>query len=184
MDYFNEVLTNFLGLERCSCVAVYAFSASVMVVRKVKKQTKTVWPIHTSSIAVHFRDLVWLYLHQKQTVPEFAWFIPKTALFRLVYGSQVRTCLQENNVHIIQTNWTRTSIKPGSAPIVLVWKHQHPSHPLSISCIFNGLKNITFGSYCHELMWASKFLLSFELAHQPKDQSLKERKKHRIHILA
>ncbi len=95
MDYFNEVLTTFLGLERCSCVAVYAFSASVMVVRKVKKKQKTVWPIHTSSIAVHFRDLVWLHLHQKQTVPEFAWIIPKTTLFRLVYGSQVRTCLQK-----------------------------------------------------------------------------------------
>ncbi len=28
MGYFNDVLTNFLGLERVSCIAVYAGSAS------------------------------------------------------------------------------------------------------------------------------------------------------------
>ncbi len=28
MDYFNDVLTNFLGLEHVSCVAVYAGSES------------------------------------------------------------------------------------------------------------------------------------------------------------
>ncbi len=73
----------------------------------------------------------------------------------------------ENNVHIVQTNWTLTSIKPGSAQIGLVSKHQHP---LILS---SRLKTITFWElYCHELMWASKFLLS--LALQPKDQSFSD----------
>ncbi len=31
MDYFNDVLTTFLGLERVSCVAVYAGSESSQI---------------------------------------------------------------------------------------------------------------------------------------------------------
>ncbi len=34
MDYFNDVLTTFLGLERVSCVAVYAGSESSRVSSK------------------------------------------------------------------------------------------------------------------------------------------------------
>ncbi len=31
MDYFNDVITNFLGLERVSCVAVYGGSESSQI---------------------------------------------------------------------------------------------------------------------------------------------------------
>ncbi len=34
MDYFNNVLTTFLGLERVSCVAVYAGSESSWISSK------------------------------------------------------------------------------------------------------------------------------------------------------
>ncbi len=35
MDYFNDVITNFLGLERASCVAVYAGSESSQIELKI-----------------------------------------------------------------------------------------------------------------------------------------------------
>ncbi len=35
MDYFNDVLTTFLGLERGSCVAVYAGSESSQISLKI-----------------------------------------------------------------------------------------------------------------------------------------------------
>ncbi len=34
MDYYNDVLTTFLGLERVSCVAVYAGSESSLISHK------------------------------------------------------------------------------------------------------------------------------------------------------
>lgn len=72
MDYFNEVLTIFLGLERGSYVAVYAFNTSVIVVRKVKKQIHSLTNSYsTSSIAVNFHVLVRLHFYQKLTVPKF-----------------------------------------------------------------------------------------------------------------
>ncbi len=35
MDYFNAVLTTFLGLERVSCVAVYAESEKSLILLKI-----------------------------------------------------------------------------------------------------------------------------------------------------
>ncbi len=35
MDYFNDVLTTFLGLERVSCIAVYAGSESSDFIKNI-----------------------------------------------------------------------------------------------------------------------------------------------------
>ncbi len=35
MDYFNDVFTTFLGLERFSCIAVYAGSESSLISSKI-----------------------------------------------------------------------------------------------------------------------------------------------------
>ncbi len=89
------------------------------------KHTHTFFKSNNMSlIAVHFRDLVRLRSHQQRIVPEFTWTIPQTTLFK-------RTRVQfvgahpssEDSVHIIQTNRTLTSIEPGWAPKVLLWKH-------------------------------------------------------------
>ncbi len=79
---------------------------------------------NTALIAVHFRDLVWLRSHQQRTILEFTWTVPQTTLFKRTRvrfaGAHPRS---EDSVHIIQTNRTLTSIEPGFAPKVLVWKH-------------------------------------------------------------
>ncbi len=79
---------------------------------------------NTALIAVHFRDLVRLRSHQQRTILEFTWTVPQTTLFKRTRvrfaGSHPRS---EDSVHIIQTNRTLTSIEPGCAPKVLVWKH-------------------------------------------------------------
>ncbi len=75
-------------------------------------------------IAVHFRNLVRLHSHQQQTVLEFTWTVPQNTLFKRTRvrftGANPRS---DDSVHIIQTNRTLTSIEPGCAPKVLVWKH-------------------------------------------------------------
>ncbi len=79
---------------------------------------------NTALIAVHYCDLVRLRSHQQRTVPEFTWTIPQTTFFKQTRvrfaGAHPRS---EDSVHIIQMNRTLTSIEPGCAPKVLVWKH-------------------------------------------------------------
>ncbi len=94
-------------------------------------QKQTFLSNNTALIAVHFHDLVRLRSHQQQTVPEFTWTVPQTTLFKWTrvwfVGAHPRS---EDIVHIIQTNWTLTSIRPGCAPKVLVWKHPKCSSTL------------------------------------------------------
>ncbi len=95
---------------------------------------------NTPLIVVHFRDLVRLRSHQQRTVPDFTWTEPQTTLFKRTLvrftGAHPRS---DDSVHIIQMNRTLTSIEPGCAPKVLVWKH--PYSPSSRSkpvwmCLF------------------------------------------------
>ncbi len=79
-----------------------------------------------SLIAVHFHDRYDCVHHQQRTVPEFTRIVPQTTLFKQTRVRFVGAHLtSEDSVHIIQTNQTLTSIEPGCAPKVLVWKHHH-----------------------------------------------------------
>ncbi len=89
-----------------------------------KHTCKCILSNNMASIEVHFRDLVQLGSHQQLTLPDFTWTIPQTTLFKQTRtrfaGAQPRS---KDSVHIIQTNRNLTSIEPGCAPNVLVWKH-------------------------------------------------------------
>ncbi len=90
-----------------------------------KHTCKCILSNNMALIVVHFHDLVQLGSHQQLTLPEFTWTVPQTTLFK-----QTRTRFAgahprlKDSVHIIQTNRNLTSIEPGCAPNVLVWKHQ------------------------------------------------------------
>ncbi len=93
-------------------IQLSAFSASVMLVRKVSEtHTNTHFlSNNTALIAVHFRDLVRLHSHQQRTVLEFTWTVPQTTLFKRTRvrfaGAHPRS---EDSVHIIQTNRTQSN---------------------------------------------------------------------------
>ncbi len=105
-------------------IQLSACSASVTLVRKVsERHTNTFLSNNMALIAIHFHDLVQLRSHQQRPVPEFTWNEPQTTLFKRTLvrftGAHPRS---DDSVHIIQTNRTLTSIEPGCAPKVLVWK--------------------------------------------------------------
>ncbi len=99
---------------------------------------------NTSLIADHFHDLVRLHSHQQRTVLEFTWTLLQTTLFKQTRvrftGAHPRS---EDSIHIIQTNRTLTSIEPGCAPKVLVWKH-----PKALLC--RSWAQTTNSSVCYE----------------------------------
>ncbi len=119
-------LTNVLQMFKKNAKAnrneTYSF---LLAARQLRSSGK--WVKHTNihfikKLVINSGSLLLLPSHQQRTVPEFNWTELQTILFK---QTRIRFTRSDDSVHIIQMNRTLTSIEPGCAPKVLVWKHPY-----------------------------------------------------------